>query len=136
MAHDAPFPLEYLLASFGERIELVGVRRRLQRVNVEGEGIQLLVAITVAIQDSSIENVVHDYCFELPPTRERMLHQVDDASLHAMSGIELSRVRTELRLLPHEATNKSLIASRGPILLRNQVESWGGTRPVKRPIRI
>src|SRR3981081_1662832 len=32
-----------------------------------------------------------------------MLHQVDDALPHAMSGIELSRVRTELRLLPPEA---------------------------------
>jgi hypothetical protein len=32
-----------------------------------------------------------------------MLHQVDDALPHAMSGTELSRVRTELRLLPPEA---------------------------------
>ena len=32
-----------------------------------------------------------------------MLYQVDDALPHAMSGIELSRVRTELRLLPPEA---------------------------------
>ncbi len=32
-----------------------------------------------------------------------MLHQVDDALSHAMSGTELSRVRTELRLLPPEA---------------------------------
>ena len=32
-----------------------------------------------------------------------MLYQVDDALLHAMSGIELSRVRTELRLLLPEA---------------------------------
>ena len=32
-----------------------------------------------------------------------MLFQVDDALLHAMSGIELSRVRTELRLLLPEA---------------------------------
>ena len=32
-----------------------------------------------------------------------MPYQVDDAILHAMSGIELSRVRTELRLLPPEA---------------------------------
>ena len=31
----------------------------------------------------------------------------------AMSGTELSRVPTELRLLPPEAINKSLIASRG-----------------------
>ncbi len=32
-----------------------------------------------------------------------MLHQVGDALPHAMSGTELSRVRTELRLLPPEA---------------------------------
>jgi hypothetical protein len=32
-----------------------------------------------------------------------MLYQVDDALLHALSGIELSRVRTELRLLLPEA---------------------------------
>jgi hypothetical protein len=32
-----------------------------------------------------------------------MLYQVDDALLRAMSGIELSRVRTELRLLLPEA---------------------------------
>ena len=32
-----------------------------------------------------------------------MLHQVDDALPHAMSGTELSRVQTELRLLPPEA---------------------------------
>jgi hypothetical protein len=50
-----------------------------------------------------------------------MLHQVDDALLHAMSGIELSRVRTELRLLPHEPINQSLLVSRGPALLCNQV---------------
>ena len=38
-----------------------------------------------------------------------------------MSGIELSRVRTELRLLPHEPINQSLLVSRGPALLCNQV---------------
>ena len=32
-----------------------------------------------------------------------MLHPVDDALPLAMSGTELSRVRTELRLLPPEA---------------------------------
>ncbi len=42
-----------------------------------------------------------------------MLHQVDDALLHAMSGTELSRVRTELRLLPPEPINQTLLASRG-----------------------
>jgi hypothetical protein len=42
-----------------------------------------------------------------------MPHQVDDALLHAMSGTELSRVRTELRLLPPERINQRLLASRG-----------------------
>ncbi len=32
-----------------------------------------------------------------------MPYQVDDALVHAMSGTELSRVRTEFRLLPPEA---------------------------------
>ena len=36
-----------------------------------------------------------------------MLYQVDDALPHAMSGIELSRVRTELRLLPPEAYQRN-----------------------------
>jgi hypothetical protein len=52
-----------------------------------------------------------------------MLYQVDDASLHAMSGIELSRVRTELRLLPHEPINKSLIASRGADIVMQSSEN-------------
>jgi hypothetical protein len=42
-----------------------------------------------------------------------MPYQVDDALLHAMSGTELSRVRTELRLLPPEPNNQTLLASRG-----------------------
>ena len=42
-----------------------------------------------------------------------MPYQVDDALLHAMSGTELSRVRTELRLLPPEPNNQRLLASRG-----------------------
>jgi len=42
-----------------------------------------------------------------------MPYQVDDALLHAMSGTELSRVRTELRLLPPEPNNHRLLASRG-----------------------
>ncbi len=41
-----------------------------------------------------------------------MPYQVDDALLHAMSGTELSRVRTELRLLP-EPNNQRLLMSRG-----------------------
>ena len=42
-----------------------------------------------------------------------MPHQVDDAIVHAMSGTELSRVRTELRLLPPEPIHQRLLASRG-----------------------
>ena len=42
-----------------------------------------------------------------------MPHQVDDAIVHAMSGTELSRVRTELRLLLPEPINQPLLASRG-----------------------
>jgi hypothetical protein len=42
-----------------------------------------------------------------------MPYQVDDALPHAMSGTELSRVRTELRLLPPEPNNQRLLASRG-----------------------
>jgi hypothetical protein len=42
-----------------------------------------------------------------------MPYQVDDALLHAMPGTELSRVRTELRLLPPEPNNQRLLASRG-----------------------
>ncbi len=50
-----------------------------------------------------------------------MPHQVDDALLHAMSGIELSRVRTELRLLPPEAYQPMPTRVEGPTLLCNQV---------------
>jgi hypothetical protein len=42
-----------------------------------------------------------------------MPYQVDDALRHAMSGTELSRVRTELRLLPPEPNNQRLLTSRG-----------------------
>ena len=40
-------------------------------------------------------------------------HKWTTPLLRAMSGIELSRVRTELRLLPHEPINQSLLVSRG-----------------------
>jgi hypothetical protein len=53
-----------------------------------------------------------------------MLHQVDDALLRAMSGIELSRVRTELRLLPPEPINKRLIASRGADIVMQSSGFW------------
>ena len=42
-----------------------------------------------------------------------MPYQVDDDVLHAMSGTEQSRVRTELRLLPPEPVKQSSLASRG-----------------------
>jgi len=42
-----------------------------------------------------------------------MPSQVDDDLLHVVSGTELSRVRTELRLLPPEPIKQRLLASRG-----------------------
>ena len=49
-----------------------------------------------------------------------MLHQVDDALPHAMSGIELSRVRTELRLLLPEAyQQKSDDVERADIVMQS-----------------
>jgi hypothetical protein len=47
--------------------------------------------------------------------------QVRGVLVHAMSGTELSRVRTEFRLHLPEPTNKSPLESRGPTLLCNQV---------------
>lgn len=41
-----------------------------------------------------------------------MPYQVDAAVRHAMSGTELSRVRTELRLLPRQHINSRMLASR------------------------
>jgi len=46
--------------------------------------------------------------------------QVHGVLVHAMSGTELSRVRTEFRLRPPEPINKSSLESRGPTLLCNQ----------------
>jgi hypothetical protein len=51
-----------------------------------------------------------------------MLIQVRGVLVHAMSGTELSRVRTEFRLLPPEPINKSPLESRGPTLLCNHVK--------------
>ncbi len=53
-----------------------------------------------------------------------MPYQVDDALLHAMSGTELSRVRTELRLLP-EPNNQRLLMSRGAdIVMQSSPLKW------------
>ena len=49
--------------------------------------------------------------------------QVRGVLVHAMSGTELSRVRTEFRLRLPEPINKSSLESRGPTLLCNQVKS-------------
>jgi hypothetical protein len=48
--------------------------------------------------------------------------QVRGVLVHAMSGTELSRVRTEFRLRLPEPINKSSLESRGPTLLCNQVK--------------
>jgi hypothetical protein len=52
-----------------------------------------------------------------------MPFQVDDALLHAMSGTELSRVRTELRFLPLSLSTKDCSRREEPTLLCNQVRS-------------
>jgi hypothetical protein len=68
-----------------------------------------------------------------------MPNQVDGVLVRAMSGTELSRVRTEFRLRPPEPIKQSLLESRGPTLLCNQVRfavpdiysnSWPGFFPV------
>jgi hypothetical protein len=57
-----------------------------------------------------------------------MLLQVHDALLHAMSGTELSRVRTELRLLPPEPIKQSLLASRGASIVMQSGWLWSSDR--------
>jgi hypothetical protein len=61
-----------------------------------------------------------------------MPYQVDGAVRHAMSGTELSRVRTELRLLLREHINQRLLASRTADIVMQSSElnltaaiSWG-----------
>ena len=49
--------------------------------------------------------------------------QVRGVLVHAMSGTELSRVRTEFRLRLPEPINKSPLESRGPTLLCNQMKA-------------
>ena len=49
---------------------------------------------------------------------------VDGTFLRAMSGTELSRVRTEIRLRLPEPINKSPLESRGPTLLCNQLTHY------------
>jgi hypothetical protein len=60
-----------------------------------------------------------------------MPSQVRGVLVHAMSGTELSRVRTEFRLRLPEPINKSPLESRGPTLLCNH---WEGER-FSRPLR-
>src|SRR5271155_3667309 len=50
--------------------------------------------------------------------------QVRGVLVHAMSGTELSRVRTEFRLRLPEPINKSPLESRGPTLLCNQIKRY------------
>ena len=57
-----------------------------------------------------------------------MPNQVDGAFVRAMSGTELSHVRTEFRPRPPEPIKQSLRESRGPTLLCNQVTAAGHKR--------
>jgi hypothetical protein len=54
--------------------------------------------------------------------------QVHGVLVHAMSGSELSRVRTEFRLPLPEPINKSPLEPRGPTLICNQVTAAGWKR--------
>jgi len=57
--------------------------------------------------------------------------QVAGVLLRAMSGTELSRVRTQFRLRLPERINKSPLESRGPTLLCNHVDfKLSITRPI------
>jgi hypothetical protein len=60
--------------------------------------------------------------------------QVGGVLVRAMSGTELSRVRTQFRPLLPEPINKSPLESREPTLLCNQVKCYF-TSPVTRLIR-
>jgi hypothetical protein len=53
-----------------------------------------------------------------------MPYQVDGAVRHAMSGTELSRVRTELRLLLREHINQRLLASRTADIVMQSSAYW------------
>jgi hypothetical protein len=62
-----------------------------------------------------------------------MPYQVDGAVRHAMSGTELSRVRTELRLLLRDHINQRLLASRTADIV---MQSSGLGRVPKTPFRL
>jgi hypothetical protein len=52
-----------------------------------------------------------------------MLYQVDDALVHAVSGIELSRYKPNSGSFFPKPVNKSLIASRGADIVMQSSES-------------
>src|SRR5260370_23374584 len=56
MAHDAALPLENLLSSLSKSVELVRVRR-LKRVDVETQGVKLLIAVTVRLSEGRTQLV-------------------------------------------------------------------------------
>jgi hypothetical protein len=59
-----------------------------------------------------------------------MLIQVRGVSVHAMSGIELSRVRTEFRLRLPEPINKRPLESSGADIVM-QSSARGGATPLR-----
>ena len=61
-----------------------------------------------------------------------MPNQVDGALVHAMSGTELSRVRTEFRLRLPEPINQSLLVSRGAGIVMQSSATLSLGRPPKR----
>src|SRR5215469_17793905 len=59
-----------------------------------------------------------------------MPYQVDGALVHAMSGNELSRVRTEFRLHPPEPIKRCLLESRADIVMQSSCLSVFSRNPV------
>jgi hypothetical protein len=61
-----------------------------------------------------------------------MLHQVHDALLRAISGTELSRVRTELRLLPPRAYQPKAARGERADLVKQSNDAVGATGAIRR----
>ena len=102
----APFALEHLLAAPGQRVEPVGIGRRLERVNVERERKELLVAIpgsnSLCEESSSrLPDTSRPCGNEIAVARQHVhtlieggvAHQVGDAPVpHQAAGIQVAPI--------------------------------------------
>ena len=98
MAGGAAFGLEELLAALGVLVELVGVGRGLEGFDVEGEGVELLVAVAGAcfgaeagqagLKVAVVAEGVHAF------VENGVAHDVPDAAVaHQAGGIQVFDVR-------------------------------------------